>query len=143
MPLLWKEGRQAVQEWLSSSAKHGRLSLHSKHEGLSLCQKYWKLCLPQKSLPILPEEDRLLHWWHGILLLWVVFCHYPHIYLFNSIFLKKVGQPRPLLCLFSFFSNTNFTEKTVGFSGIQTWIIGVEGKPTDQLNTTTALFNSI
>ena len=32
-----------------------------------------------------------------------------------------------LFCLFSFFSNTNFTEKTVGFSRIRTQIVGVEG----------------
>ena len=38
-----------------------------------------------------------------------------------------MGQPRPLYCLFSFFSNTNYTEKTVGLSGIQTRIVGIEG----------------
>ena len=31
------------------------------------------------------------------------------------------------LFVFSDFSNTNITEKTVGVSGIQTWIVGVEG----------------
>ena len=41
---------------------------------------------------------------------------------------------------FSFFLYTNFTEKIGGFSGIQTRIIGVEGKHTDHLNTLTALF---
>ena len=49
-----------------------------------------------------------------------------------------MGQPRPHFCLFSFFSNTNFTETTVGFSGIRTRIIGVEGKHADHLATTTS-----
>ena len=45
-----------------------------------------------------------------------------------------------LFCLFSFFSNTNFTEKTVGFSRIRTQIVGVEGGHADHLTTTTARF---
>ena len=40
-------------------------------------------------------------------------------------------------CLF-FFPNTNFTEKTVGFSGIQTRIVKVEGEHADHLTTATA-----
>ena len=54
-----------------------------------------------------------------------------------------MGQPRPLFCLFSFFSNTNFTEKTVGFSAIQTSIIRVEGEHGDHLTNTTALKQSL
>ena len=50
-----------------------------------------------------------------------------------------MGQPRPLFCLFSLFSNTNFTEKTVGVNGIRTRIVGIEGEHTDHLTTTTAL----
>ena len=50
----------------------------------------------------------------------------------------KMGKHRPLL-LFSFFSNTNFIEKTVGFSRIQTWIVGAEGEHADHSTTTTAL----
>ena len=42
-------------------------------------------------------------------------------------------------CLFSFFSNTKFTEKTVGVSRIRTRIVGVRGEFADQLTTTTAL----
>ena len=53
-----------------------------------------------------------------------------------------MGQHRPLFCLFSFFSNTFFTEKTVDASGIQTRIVGVEGKHADHLTTTTALIES-
>ena len=49
-----------------------------------------------------------------------------------------MGQPRPLFCLFSFFSNTNFTEKTVGVSQIWTWIVRVQGKHADNLTTTMA-----
>ena len=42
-------------------------------------------------------------------------------------------------CLFSSFSNTNFTEKLVGFSRIQTRIVRVEGKHADHLTTITTL----
>ena len=47
-------------------------------------------------------------------------------------------QPRPHFYLFSFFSKTKFTEKTLSFSWIRTWIVGVEGKNTDHLTTTIA-----
>ena len=50
---------------------------------------------------------------------------------------KKWTNPASF-CLFSYFSNTNFTEKTVGFSGIRTRIVGVVGKHPDHLTTTTA-----
>ena len=50
----------------------------------------------------------------------------------------KMSQPQPLFCLLLFFSNTNFTEKTVGISGIQTRIVRVEGKHADHLTPTTA-----
>ena len=43
-----------------------------------------------------------------------------------------------LFCLFSFFSNTNFTEKTVGVSWIRTQIIRLKGEHADPLITTTA-----
>ena len=60
------------------------------------------------------------------------------IYFWNStVFLKKIGQPWPHF-VFSFFSNTNFTEKIVGFSGFRTRIVGVEGEHADHLTTTTA-----
>ena len=36
----------------------------------------------------------------------------------------------------SIFSNTNFTEKTVGFSRIRTRVVGVEGEYADHLTTT-------
>ena len=48
-----------------------------------------------------------------------------------------MGRPRPLFTIFWFFSNTNFTEKAVYFSGIQTPIIGAEGGHADHLTTTT------
>ena len=51
-----------------------------------------------------------------------------------------MGQPRPLFCLFSSFSNTNFTEKTVEVSRIRTRIVRVEGEHADRLTTTTAQF---
>ena len=52
-----------------------------------------------------------------------------------------MGQPRPPFCLFSFFSNTNL-QKTEGFSGIRTWIVGVEDKHADHLTTTTAKYDN-
>ena len=64
----------------------------------------------------------------------------------SLVFFKKNGQPRPLFCLFSFFTNTNLTEKTVGVRRIRTQIVGVEGKHADHLTTTTAqprLFNTV
>ena len=42
------------------------------------------------------------------------------------------------LYIFSFFSNTNFTGKTVDVSRIQTRIVGIEGEHADHLTTTTA-----
>ena len=46
-------------------------------------------------------------------------------------FIKRGG-------LFLFFSNANFTKKTVGVCGIRTLIARVEGKHADHLTTTTA-----
>ena len=42
--------------------------------------------------------------------------------------LKNGPTPASSLCLFSFFTNTNCTEKTVGVSLIRTGIVRVEGK---------------
>ena len=50
---------------------------------------------------------------------------------------KKWANPG-LFCLFSFFSNTNITEKTVGISRIRTQIARVEGEHADHLTTATA-----
>ena len=49
-----------------------------------------------------------------------------------------MGQPRPLFVYFLSFSNANSTKKTVGFSGIRTRIVWVEGEHADPLTTTTA-----
>ena len=49
----------------------------------------------------------------------------------------KMSQPQPLFCLLLFFSNTNFTEKTVGVSGTRTRIVGVEGEHAEHLTTAT------
>ena len=54
-----------------------------------------------------------------------------------NIFLKNWWTPASF-CLFLLFSNTNFTEKTVGFSEIRTQIIIVECEHADHLTTTTA-----
>ena len=43
-------------------------------------------------------------------------------------------------CLFSFFSSNTFTRKSVDFRGIQTVIVGREGKHADHLTTTTTHF---
>ena len=53
--------------------------------------------------------------------------------------LFKINRPAlASFLLFSVFSNTNFTEITVGVTGIQTRIVNVEGKHADHLTTTTA-----
>ena len=45
----------------------------------------------------------------------------------------------PYFSLYPVFSKTNFTEKTEGLCGIQTWIVGDEGKHADHLITTTSM----
>ena len=49
------------------------------------------------------------------------------------------GPTPSSLCLYSFFSNTNFTEKIVDISGIRTGIVGGEDEHADHLTNTTAL----
>ena len=49
----------------------------------------------------------------------------------------KMAQSRPLLVYFHSFKHKCY-RKTVGFSGIQTQIVGVEGEPADHSTTTTA-----
>ena len=46
-----------------------------------------------------------------------------------------MDQLLSLFCLFSFFSNTIFTEKTVAFSRIRTQFVGVVGEHADNLTT--------
>ena len=53
-------------------------------------------------------------------------------------FLKNGPTPASF-CLFSFFSNTHFTQKTVGFIGIRTRIVRVEGEHAYHLTTNTSL----
>ena len=48
-----------------------------------------------------------------------------------------MGKSQPLFWIFLIFSKTHYTEKTVGFSGIRTRIVGVEGDQGDHLTTTT------
>ena len=60
----------------------------------------------------------------------------PHRFPFYDYFLKNGPTPASF-CLFSFFSIINFTEKTVGFSGIRTRIVRLEGEFADHLTTTT------
>ena len=47
-----------------------------------------------------------------------------------------LGHPRPLYVYFRSFQ-TQISQKTVDYSGIQTWIFGIEGEHTDHLTTTT------
>ena len=51
--------------------------------------------------------------------------------------LSKVGQPRLLFCLFSFFFKHKFYRKD--FIAIRTQIVVLEGEHADHLTTTTAL----
>ena len=55
---------------------------------------------------------------------------------FEAVF--KSGPTPTSFCWFSLFLNAKFTEKTVGFSGIRTQIVAVEGEHADHLTTTTA-----
>ena len=52
----------------------------------------------------------------------------------HALFLK----PWASFCLFSFFSNIYFTEKTVDICGIRTRIVIVKGKHADHLTSSTA-----
>ena len=52
------------------------------------------------------------------------------------------GPSSASFCIFSFLSVTNFAEKTVGFSRIQTRIVRVEDEHADHLTTTSALQHS-
>ena len=52
-------------------------------------------------------------------------------------FLKSGPTPASFLFIFVLFKH-NYSEKIVGFSGIQTRIVGVEGEHADHLTTTTA-----
>ena len=51
-------------------------------------------------------------------------------------FFKKNGQTTASFCLFSVFSSTNFTEKTVGFSGFELGSFRIEVEHADHLSTT-------
>ena len=58
--------------------------------------------------------------------------------LFSVVTRKLASTCRRYSFLISFFSNTKLTDKTVGFSGIQTRIIRIWGKNADNLTNTTA-----
>ena len=49
----------------------------------------------------------------------------------------SMANPVLFFVYFSFFSNTNITEKTVGFREIWSVIVGVEGEHADHSTTTT------
>ena len=51
--------------------------------------------------------------------------------------MQKWANPGLFLFIFILFKH-NFTEKTVGFTGIRTRIVEVEGEQADHLTTTTA-----
>ena len=53
------------------------------------------------------------------------------------VFYKKLANPGLFVVYFRSFQ-TQYYRKTVGFSGIRTQIVGVEGEHTDHLTTTTA-----
>ena len=54
-----------------------------------------------------------------------------------------IWQPRPLFVYFCSFPAQILQKKTVGFSGIQTRIIGIEGKHADHLTTTAQRFQKV
>ena len=53
-----------------------------------------------------------------------------------------MDEPRPLFVKFLYFQAI-YRTKTLGFSGIQTWIDGVEGEHDDHLTTTTTALKNI
>ena len=53
------------------------------------------------------------------------------------MFIPKMGQPDLFMFIFYLFKH-KFYRITVGFSGIRTRIVGIEGEPADHLTTTTA-----
>ena len=105
----------------------------------------WQFChLPPQKKAIFCSHVSMIfgsvYWPHECLEIFFCFSFERRVpdsvLLFEEVFLNG---PTPVsLCLFSSFSNTNFTEKTVGFSGIRTRIVGVEGKHADHLTTTMA-----
>ena len=56
------------------------------------------------------------------------------------VFFKEYANPSLFLFILVLFKHKFFRKKTVAFSGIWTWIVGVEGKHADHLTTTTALY---
>ena len=66
-----------------------------------------------------------------LLNLYISNCQFNCLYDRSYVNLPKHFLNGPTLasfCLFSVFSNTNFTEETVAVSGIRTRIVGVEGE---------------
>ena len=63
---------------------------------------------------------------------------YLPIYIWKDCFSEKSGPTPALFGYFGSYSNTNFTEKSVDFSGISTRIVGIEGEHADHLTTTPA-----
>ena len=58
------------------------------------------------------------------------------ITVYQELFFKW-ANPGLFLFIFVLFKH-NIIEKTLGFSGIRIWIVGVEGEHADHLTTTTA-----
>ena len=55
---------------------------------------------------------------------------------------QKEGPTPTSFCLFSFLFRQQFYRKILDFSGIWTWIVGVEGEHANHFTTTTTAKNS-
>ena len=63
--------------------------------------------------------------------------HFYLVLLYINFFLNG-ATPASFFWFISYFSNANFTVKTVGVSGIRTRIVRIEGNHADHLTNTTA-----
>ena len=68
----------------------------------------------------------------------ILWLHWRHSSNYMGGMVFSNGTSPVSFCFFSYFSNTDFKDKIVRFSEIQTLHVGVEGDRTDHLTTTTA-----
>ena len=89
----------------------------------------------QPSLPNRPHLAKLNYLTNFALYFFVLEIFLTH---FSYSCFFKMGHSRPLFVYFHSFQ-TQYYRKTLGFSGIRTRIVGVEGEHADHLTTTMAL----
>ena len=106
---------------------------------IHFCQWLDFNCGPlELEVTALPTEPQPLPH-QGALLQIIVTTRIPYLkgIIFNKLFL--ICQPRPLFDYFFIFSSQNLHKEALGFSRIQTGIIGI-GEQADHLTTTVSIF---